>query len=131
MKLIKETVYEMNAPNTIPDVDNELSRFYKGEIDEFSILFEMNDIDGYILFAYVYGIIMSSEHLDRVVQIETATLDKRTMEVFYHRDNNGKDNYSEFNNLPAWTHDDLRNVGVTEFRDCDVRYEQRDLTWDC
>jgi len=44
MKLIKETVYEMNAPNTIPNVDNELSRFYKGEIDEFSILFEMNDI---------------------------------------------------------------------------------------
>lgn len=129
MKLVREILYkEFKTLEVTKDLEKEVEAFRSIVFGSFNKFIELFENDEVVVFANLYSFEWDKEH-GRTFQIETATLDKTTMNLSYHGDNEGPDMVSKLDGKPEWTSDGLIGIGVNKIGDAPRGYPHRVYRW--
>lgn len=130
MQVIHKIIYkEIKTDKKFEDVDAVINKLKKEKDLHISYFFEMDETDDAIILANVYAFDLKEGEDSRFFQVETATIDKKTLVLKVHGDNVGLGTYKMFNNIPVWTMEELYKYGITSGGDADVDYKHLDLTY--
>lgn len=123
MKLVKEIIVtheEFNSSKKMDSVD-AFVKSNRYEVDLFELFFEVREDDESVIFANLCGYERSHDELTagepKVVQVETAVLNKKTKEMVRLVDNQGLDDYDGLSKFPVWKREELESIGAHGFRD--------------
>lgn len=132
MKLIDKVTYkEIEQPKGVIDVDKVIMPLTNAQSKQTSFFFEIDETDHYVVFAMLY-LLQGIEDGEKVFfwQLETATLQKKTLFMYSHQDNEGFESYAFLNNRPVWTMETLAKHGIKDMGDAPVDYPHKHVQWD-
>ncbi len=130
MKLIEKVVYkDVVSKDSVEDVDAFVEELATDLVNPISYLFEYSETDEVIVFVNLYAFDLKEGETSRFFQVETATVDKKTLNLVSHGDNTGFDSFKFLNNLPIWTFESLAEQGIEHVGDATSGYKFGDIEW--
>src|SRR5699024_6583380 len=98
----------------VEDVDAFVKELATDLVNQINYFFELSETDEVVVFANLYAFDLKKGESSRIFQVETATVDKKTLKIVNHGDNTGLDSYSSLNDCPVWTFESLAEQGIEQ-----------------
>lgn len=93
--------------------------------DAFDLFFEVGETEAYVVFANVF---CCYDKEGNFTQMETAVLDKNTLELVWNIDNDFQHLGDRLDDFPVWTLPELREIAKSE-NDSYPGYYWADVSW--
>lgn len=130
MKFIERIIYkDVISKDYVADVDAFVKELATDLVNPINYFFELYETDEVIVFVNLYAFDLKEGENSRIFQVETASVDKKTLKIVNHGDNTGLDSYNTLNDCPVWTLESLAEQGIERGDEASFGYKFGHIEW--